>query len=297
MHKSELVILGEKLLESMKSYVARRFDPLVARADAIEKRLAELPQPQKGDPGEAGPRGEVGGKGEKGEPGEPGPQGERGERGPEGHMGPVGEKGDPGEPGKDGASIHPDTIALMVREAVDKAVEKAMATMPRPKDGAPGLDAAQLNPLRSIDEARSYPVGTWARHKGGLVRAERQTDPVKDGDITQAGWAWEIDGPPALKVIQGDSLRTFTMSVEPANGTPVPNVFTLPVILDRGVWREGSYAKGDHVSWDGSGWIAQRDTTDKPGTSDAWRLSTKRGRDGKSVDPDPPPRNDPIRLR
>jgi hypothetical protein len=35
------------------------------------------------------------------------------------------------------------------------------------------------------------------------------------------------------------------------------------------------------VSFGGSAFIAQRDTTDKPESSDAWRLAVKRGRDGK----------------
>lgn len=57
--------------------------------------------------------------------------------------------------------------------------------------------------------------------------------------------------------------------------------FSLPVVVDRGVWREQAYVKGNGVTWAGSFWIAQRDTSDKPETSDAWRLAVKRGRDGK----------------
>jgi hypothetical protein len=69
----------------------------------------------------------------------------------------------------------------------------------------------------------------------------------------------------------------------------------VPMIIDKGVWREGEYEKGDAVSWDGSGWISQRKTTEKPGTSDAWRLSTKRGRDGKDGKSfDTPPHVTPV---
>ncbi len=39
--------------------------------------------------------------------------------------------------------------------------------------------------------------------------------------------------------------------------------------------------QGDGATWDGSFWIAQKQTQDKPGTSDAWRLAVKKGRDGK----------------
>jgi integrin beta 3 len=54
------------------------------------------------------------------------------------------------------------------------------------------------------------------------------------------------------------------------------------VVLDRGVWREGEFAKGDGVSSGGSFWIAQKDTKTKPDTIGSdWRLAVKRGRDGK----------------
>lgn len=49
-----------------------------------------------------------------------------------------------------------------------------------------------------------------------------------------------------------------------------------------GVWREGSYQRGDEVTHDGSRWIALADTTTKPGTANNhWQLTVKRGRDGK----------------
>jgi hypothetical protein len=50
----------------------------------------------------------------------------------------------------------------------------------------------------------------------------------------------------------------------------------------RGVMKPGDeYERGDIATWDGSLWLAQRTTTDKPGTSDAWQLITKRGRDAR----------------
>lgn len=55
----------------------------------------------------------------------------------------------------------------------------------------------------------------------------------------------------------------------------------LPIVIDRGVWKDTFYLKGDGVTWAGSFWIAQYDTSDKPETSKAWRLAVKRGRDGK----------------
>jgi hypothetical protein len=56
-----------------------------------------------------------------------------------------------------------------------------------------------------------------------------------------------------------------------------------PVIRDCGVWISGAYEPGNAVSKGGSLWIAQRQTTDAPGASDAWRLAVKRGRDGRDA--------------
>lgn len=56
-----------------------------------------------------------------------------------------------------------------------------------------------------------------------------------------------------------------------------------PVPVYRNVYKPGeSYEKGDMVSFGGSVWHCEADTTDKPdaGTA-AWSLAVKRGRDGK----------------
>lgn len=58
--------------------------------------------------------------------------------------------------------------------------------------------------------------------------------------------------------------------------------FAMPVVIDRGVWREGEYKAGDAVTWGGSLWIAQKDTGAKPESGEDWRLAVKRGRDGRS---------------
>lgn len=73
-----------------------------------------------------------------------------------------------------------------------------------------------------------------------------------------------------FKFLLGDTLHSFEIC--------------FPVVLDRGAWEAKPYEKGDSVSWAGSTWTAQRDVleTEKPGDdSGAWRLSAKRGRDGK----------------
>jgi hypothetical protein len=57
----------------------------------------------------------------------------------------------------------------------------------------------------------------------------------------------------------------------------------LPYQRYQGVYLEGkSYASGDVVTWGGSQWHANEDTSMKPGDgTKAWTLAVKRGRDGK----------------
>jgi hypothetical protein len=57
----------------------------------------------------------------------------------------------------------------------------------------------------------------------------------------------------------------------------------LPFQRQKGVFAEGStYVPGDLVTWGGSQWHCDSETTTKPGDgSKAWTLVVKRGRDGK----------------
>jgi integrin beta 3 len=69
-----------------------------------------------------------------------------------------------------------------------------------------------------------------------------------------------------------------------ATGELVPGgTLTFPVVLDRGVYKTGqTYQAGDGVTWAGSFWIAQRETSEKPGEGPTgWRLAVKAGREGK----------------
>jgi hypothetical protein len=63
-------------------------------------------------------------------------------------------------------------------------------------------------------------------------------------------------------------------------------LWTFPIALYKGVYVEGTeYEAGDMVSFGGSVWHCNEDTTDKPdGALKAWTLAVKRGRDGKDLE-------------
>jgi hypothetical protein len=82
-----------------------------------------------------------------------------------------------------------------------------------------------------------------------------------------------------------DGDRTMTLAFMRGDRTrPFPVV--LPIVLDRGVWRDGrQYVQGDAVTYAGALWIAQRETTARPGEGPdtGWRLAVKAPRHGKSA--------------
>lgn len=148
--------------------------------------------------------------------------------------------------------------------------------------GPRGRDAHEIAIAPGVDETKSYAEGTCARWRGGVVRAERQTDPVFDGNIIAAGWSVILEGiaEETERVLEDD--RTVERSTTYTSGKTFTRHIKSPFPVYRGVWREQQYERGDSVTFGGSQFIANRDTSAKPETEDCgWQLAVKRGRDGK----------------
>lgn len=309
MDKADASALAQKMVAAVRDFVARSETAINDRLTQFEFRLAAIPAGEKGDPGKSVTVDDVAplvasavakavAELPPPKPGEPGKTAEvdyqRIMADLSATMKALIDTGvaaavaqiPAAQPGKDAEPIHPDTVARLVAEQVSKAM--AALVLPTAKDGDDGRDAAQLEPLPGIDETRSYPRGTWASHAGGLIRAARATDPLTD-DLAKAGWVVMVEGVAAVVVTQGDDPRQMEVAAMLTSGTKAIAPFYVPMVIDKGIWRDGEYKQGDHVTTDGSGWIAQRGTHDRPGTSDAWRLSTKKGRDGKDAPAGPQP--------
>lgn len=170
------------------------------------------------------------------------------------------------------AITSPETVDLDVDEIVDKVA----AMIPVPKDGKDGKDAEPVSEAAIADavaarfERRfSDLVLSWERQaRDGVERAIDKMPAPKDGKD-----AVPIE---SLEITQDERDITIKLG-------DVERTIRLDTILDRGVWEQRAYEKGDAVSYGGSLWIAQQDTEDAPGTSKAWRLAVKRGRDGKDL--------------
>ena len=247
----------EKLLRGAVARMNARVDELLERlaqaeqlrsdVGALRDQVAAIPAGPQGERGEAGPTGE------RGPPGERGIDGPPGAPGPAGHAGPPGPVGEPGPAGKDGAD---------------------------------GRDALELDVLDGIDPARSYPRGTVAAFRGGVIRATRKTDPVGD-DLRAAGWMVLMDGVADVDHLQADE-RTLAIVTTRTSGATTRAELRSPTMIYREIYRdETAYEPGDTVTWDGSLWHCQRackgERPNAPGADGdrAWRLVAKRGRDGR----------------
>lgn len=165
---------------------------------------------------------------------------------------PAGKDGAPGRDGKDGARGEKGEPGVR-GEKGDPGVSGAPGA--RGEKGDPGRDGRDASDLKVIEKMVAEQIGTQV---GAFIAS--------------------------LRVTSADEGRTLVFEAKAGESTAKHEVRT-GLVLDRGIFREGTeYAKGDGVTFGGSWWIAVAEkATDKPGTSDQWRLAVKRGRDGKDA--------------
>ena len=171
-------------------------------------------------------------------------------------------------PAKDGESVSVDQVKEMLEGIVKEAV--AGIELPKPENGR---DAAELDIMPLIDEAKSYPRGVYATHRGGLWKSHSTTHGMK-------GWECIVDGIFKTVVNRIDD-RNFCFIVERASGSISKLPFEVESTRYKKIYVEGrEYNKGDFVTWAGSLWHCNEKTVEKPGEgSEAWTLAVKKGRD------------------
>lgn len=197
----------------------------------------------KSQPTIAGPPGPAGRDGVDGKDGAPGRDGVDGRDGKDGERGLDGAKGLDGKDGRDGVDGK-DGIGVS-----DAVIDR---------EGALVLTLAN---------GQTKTLGVVVGQKG---------EPGKDGQDGRDGFGFddftaEYDGERTITLTfqRGELVKTFP--------------FELPIVIDRGVYVAGkTYQPGEGVTWGGSFWIAQKQTSAKPGDgSGGWRLAVKKGSDGK----------------
>lgn len=189
---------------------------------------------------------------------------------PAGKEGAPGKDGIDGKDGRDGIDGKDGLDGKDGRDGIDgKDGEPG-------RDGEDGRDALEIEVLSMIDPEKRYRRGTYASHNGGLWRATKTTTGMD-------GWECIVSGIAAVEAVQDpEDPRTIALGIKTTAGQIIEKIFRMPVVVDKGVFREGTeYKKGDGVTWARHYWIAQQDTTEKPEPGPIWRLAVKGGRDGK----------------
>lgn len=203
----------------------------------------------------------------------------------------AGPAGADGADGKDGVDGKVDMDAVMAR--VDEVL-KAIPTPQNGKDGRDGIDGKDGAPgergevgERGLDGADGVGVAGALIDRDGILNLT-----LTNGEVKSLGRVEGRDGKDGERGLSGFGLDDFDTDWRPdekvlvlswqAGETKTSHELFVPYLRDAGVWKEGAaYLQGDCVSWAGSMWTAQEDTSEKPETGKAWRLSVKRGRDGK----------------
>lgn len=169
------------------------------------------------------------------------------------------------------------------------------------------LAAAMLLPVKGyIDKAHaafgeqvSKLSERLARLEASEVKNGRDGLPGRDGQPGKDG-SPGVDGKDGLGFddldVQFDGERSFTLRF--AEGERVKEfTFKAPFMLYRGVYQPGAeYERGDTITWDGSCWVALKDTSNKPGPGEDWQLAVKRGRNGRTPTTDEPKSIEPVRI-
>lgn len=177
---------------------------------------------------------------------------------------------------QDGKSVTVDDVLPLIASEVEKRVRE----LPPPKDGQPGRDGLDVKEMFRAEGGHLVAVmsdGT-TRDLGVFVGKDGEPGkPGKDGKDGRDGFNLEEFDATVM-----DDGRTVLLSFDRGDFAYKVEL-GFPVMIYRGVFKDGEYAKGDTVTWGGSLWHCDAEkTTEKPGDGSwAWTLCAKKGRDGK----------------
>jgi hypothetical protein len=178
---------------------------------------------------------------------------------------------------QDGKSVTVEDVAPLIAAEVEKRVSELPAAKDG-KDGVDGKDGLDVSDLFRAEGGKLIAVMSDGRTKDLGVFVGKDGEPGKPG---RDGFS--------LKHFDADLMadgRTILLKFEDGSDQSYSVEIGVPTMIYRGVFKEGEqYEKGDTVTWGGSIWHCDEPTTEKPEASKAWRLAVKRGRDGKDGKP------------
>lgn len=257
---------GAEIVREVKGYLAKELAPIIASISALEKRVDEIPGPVDLSPDLEALKEAVAGIVIPEIPEMPAlpdlsPMIEEAVK--------LAVSAIPAP--QDGKSVTVDEVAPLIASEVEKRVSE----LPKPKDGEPGRDGLDVKEMFRAEGGRLVAVMSDGTTRDLGVFVGKDGEPGKNG--TDAVGFDDLD-------VAYDGEKTITLKFT-RGGVVKEFPIVMPVVIDRGVYRDGAeYKAGDAVTWAGSVWIAQKDTATKPDSGDEWRLSVKRGRDGKNAE-------------
>lgn len=278
MKQSDITLLMKGMAPVIGQFIDKAMLSLVERIAELEQQIADTPKPKDGRDGVDGKDGTNGADGVDGAPGKDGKDADplTGEQiaeavarylaenppasGKDGTNGLDGKDGSPGQDGKNG------TPGLDGKDGSDG------------QNGLDGKDGVGLADaiidrrgvlVMTMTDGRTKELDVVIGKDGADGRPGKDGAPGRDGFGFDALDLAEDEKGVVLRFSQGDVVKDFA----------------LPVVFDRGVFKEdASYRKGNGVTWGGSYWIAQKDDPGKPDTPDSgWRLAVKKGQNGKDL--------------
>jgi hypothetical protein len=170
---------------------------------------------------------------------------------------------------QDGKSVEiEDVLPAIVSE-----VEKAVASIPVPKDGKDGKDGKDAAGI--VEALKDNGELVLTLQDGRLIRTG-----IRDGEKGQDGRdGFSLDD---FDMERGADGRTYILKFQRGEVSHEYE-WTLPTPAYCGVFKQGEeYAPGDFVTWGGSLWHCNERTTDKPDAG-PWTLACKKGRDGRDA--------------
>lgn len=254
---------GKEIVAVVKGFVADELTPIVKRLDGLEQQLKSLPTPKDGKDADPDAVAEI----------------------------------VKGQVQSDLAEIRatieawsaPKPDNEVIRGVVETAVSEAISAIPVPKDGKDGRDGVDgkdglPGERGEKGECGVGVAGAFIERDGSLAVT------LSNGEVKNLGPVCGNDGAPGQDGKDGIGFDDLDL-VEDASGLSLKFIkgdtvksFPLPVVIDRGVFRDGqTYHKGSGVTWGGRYWIAQETTSDKPDGGKIWRLAVNKGRDGKDA--------------
>lgn len=290
---------GEQMVEVVRQYVANETATLLARIAELEKR-----QPEPGKDGRDGADGRDGKDGADGRDAEPVSDEQIAAAVERYLIDNPPAAGKDGANGKDGA---PGADADM--DVLKSHCEGLIATLPKPengKDGRDGIDGKDGEKGENGQDGKDGADGVGLA--GAMIDRDGELNvTLTNGEVRKLGPVVGKDGRDGERGPEGFSLTDFDTDWRPEDKVLIlswdagehrySHELFIPYLRDCGVWTEGAnYLKGDGVTWGGSFWTAQDDTSEKPDGSKYWRLAVKKGRDGKDFAGPQPKPSEKVRI-